>query len=97
MFAILVSFVVLGLWHEFSLRYLVFGILHGLGVILSVLMLAPLQDKINEKCRSPVVEGVVNWTSRGIVIMFVSLVSSIAVIDQKDYVFIFIRVLGLGL
>ena len=94
MFAILMSFIVIGLWHEFSLRYFIFGVLHGAGVILSIYLLVPLQDFIAEKGNKFLTQTM-TILSRTFVIIFVSLVSAIAVINPKDYAFIFDRVLGI--
>lgn len=91
--AILVSFIVLGLWHEISLRYFWFGLLHGIGVIVSVQLLLPIQEKAANK-DNPLVNFGVEWGSRVLVLSCVAMISSLGVIDPKDYAFIFGRVLG---
>ncbi len=92
--ALLVSFIVLGLWHEFSVRYLAFGIFHGLGVILSIYVLLPIQQPFVDS-QNAYVRSVAVFLSRALVILIVALISSMAVINPNDYGFIFGRVLGI--
>jgi membrane protein involved in D-alanine export len=70
---IFVVFTLIGIWHGASVNYLLFGLMHGAGVVWNHYQAIWLKKKLGKKYKSYTTDWRVRWTSRGLTFLYVSL------------------------